>query len=241
MSTRKYKGTALQMLLALRLILENAILVADKIKAVRPKWDDAYFKRLIANINTILQSDFGYDVSAEMKEKTEVVNTKEAAAKMLLQQTKMQIELDFRKDPEKCKRYLKSLGLTISSRIGSATQDDVIKMLIAFRNNITPAIEKELTDAGMNPKTIADLKLLADELYSVNSEQEVVKSNSKTAVASLNDRLDELYDEVITIAKMAASMLTDELDAEKFSYLRAIKQMGYKEREKKTPPPGPKK
>lgn len=229
------------MLLALRLILDNAILVADKIKAVRPKWDDVYFNRLIASINSILESDFGYDVTAEMKDKTEAVNTKEGMAKTLLQQAKMQIELDFRKDPEKSKRYLKLLGLTISSRIGSATQDDVIKMLIAFRNNITPDIEKELTDAGMNPKTITDLKLLADEFYTINAEQEVVKSNSKASVASLNDRLDELYDEVITIAKMAASMLTDELDAEKFSYLRSIKQMGYKEPTKKTPPPGPKK
>lgn len=236
MSNRKYRGTAIQMLLALRIILENAISVADKLKQIRPKWDDAYFQGMIATINAILKNDFGYDAATAIKEKTEVVLAKEASAKTLLQQIKMQVELDFRKDKAKCQRYLVSLGLTLVKHISVAGQDQIIEMLTTFRKNLTPEMEKEFVDAGMNPQSIADLKLLADDFYNLNSEQEVLKSNQKVVSAALNDKLNDLYDEGIIIAKLAASMLTDKLDAEKFSFIRALKQVGYKEPPKKENP-----
>ncbi|TCN64517.1 hypothetical protein [Acetobacteroides hydrogenigenes] len=236
MSNRKYRGTAIQMLLALRIILENAISVADKLKQIRPKWDDAYFQGMIATINAILKNDFGYDAATAIKEKTEVVLAKEASAKTLLQQIKMQVELDFRKDKAKCQRYLVSLGLTLVKHISVAGQDQIIEMLTTFRKNLTPEMEKEFVDSGMNPQSIADLKLLADDFYNLNSEQEVLKSNQKVVSAALNDKLNDLYDEGIIIAKLAASMLTDKLDAEKFSFIRALKQVGYKEPPKKEKP-----
>ena len=43
----------------------------------------------------------------------------------------------------------------------------------------------------------------------------------------------DTHDEVITIAKIASTLLTDKADIEKFSYTHALKQMGYQESEKK--------
>jgi hypothetical protein len=226
----------MQMLLASEIIIDNAILLVAKIKALRPKWDEKYLAGVRETINGILKNDFGYDTSASIKEKTEEVLAKEASAKTLLQQVKMQVELDFRKEEAKCNRYLTSLGLTLVKHISAASQDAVGEMLNMFRINLTPEMEKELVDAGMNPQTLADLKLLSNDFNNLNMAQEVMKTNQKNISAALNDKLNNLYDEVITIAKMASSMLPDKLDAEKFSFTRALKQVGYTEPPKKEKP-----
>jgi hypothetical protein len=236
MNTRIYKGSAMQMLLASGIIIDNAILLVAKIKAMRPKWDEKYLAGMRETISGILKNDFGYDASASIKVKTEEVLAKEATAKTLLQQVKMQVELDFRKDEVKSNLYISTLGLTSVKHISTASQDMVGEMLNKFRINLTPEMEKELVDAGMNPQTLADLKQLAADFYYLNVEHEVMKTNQKNISVALNDKLNNLYDEVITMAKMAASMLPDKLDAEKFSFTRALKQVGYTEPPKKEKP-----
>lgn len=85
----------------------------------------------------------------------------------------------------------------------------------------------------MNPATLESIKALATELYQANALQEQKKIGSKETTATLNAQLNDIYDEVITIAKIASTLLTDKADIEKFSYTRALKQMGYQESEKK--------
>jgi hypothetical protein len=236
MNKRMFKGSAIQMLLASKIIMENAILLVAKIKALRPKWDEKYLAGVSDTVSGILKNDFGYDASASIKEKTEEVLAKEGTAKVLLQQVKMQLELDFRKDEAKSQRFLIALGLDSAKHISNASQDMVVEMLSKFRKNLTPAMEKELVDAGMSPQTFTDLKLLADDFPVLDVEQEVLKSTQKEISAALNDKLNTIYDEVITIAKMASSMLPDKLDAEKFNFTRTLKQVGYKEPPKKEKP-----
>jgi hypothetical protein len=233
MNERKYKGTAIQMLMATDLIIDNAIAMAPALTAARPKWTMSYLTDLKGNISSILEDNFGIKGTTSLKEVTATLTTKEIAAKAMLQQAKTQIEVDFGKDKSKCSSYLITLGLNKVKVIKNASQDATIEMLITFRNNLTPNIEADLTAAGMSPNTLANIKMLATELYQANALQEQKKIGSKETTATLNAQLNDIYDEVIGIAKIAASLLTEKADIEKFSYSRALKQMGYNEQEKK--------
>lgn len=233
MNERKYKGTAIQMLMATDLIMDNAIAMASTLIAARPKWTVSYLTDIKGNIASILEDSFGIKGTTSLKEVTSILVTKEIAAKAMLQQVKTQIGIDFRKDEAKRKEYISTLGFAKVKSIKDASQDATIEMLVTFRNNLTPAIEADLTAAGMNPATLESIKALATELYQANALQEQKKIGSKETTATLNAQLNDIYDEVITIAKIASTLLTDKADIEKFSYTRALKQMGYQESEKK--------
>lgn len=73
MSTRMYKGAPLLMLLALRVILENAIHIADKIKEARPKWDEAFLKCCLDRVNAILHDEFSINFIMSLQEQTEII------------------------------------------------------------------------------------------------------------------------------------------------------------------------
>lgn len=224
------------MLLALRLIADNALTIIDKVKAMRAKWDDKYFQGVIASINTILKNDFALDSTLIVKEKTEEVQVKEARAKDLLQKVKSQIEIEFHKEPEKCKRILTALGLNFASKLGITSQDKLIEILVAFQKNLPGSIKADLLATGMDEQPITEIVALADVFYNLNAQQEVLKTGKKDISDSLNTKLNDLYDEVITISKMASALMDSKLDAEKLSYLAALKQVGYKEPPKKAKP-----
>ena len=233
MNERKYKGTAIQMLMATDLIIDNAIAMAPTLTAARPKWTTSYLTDIKGNITSILEDNFGIKGTTSLKEVTATLTTKEIAAKAMLQQAKTQIEVDFGKDKSKCSNILITLGLNKVKLIKNASQDTTIDILTTFRNNLTPELETDLTTAGMSPTTLTGIKALAEELFQANALQEQKKIGSKETTAILNAQLNDIYDEVIGIAKIATTLLTDKADIEKFSYTRALKQMGYHESEKK--------
>lgn len=235
MNERKFKGTAIQMLMATGLIVDNAIGIAPTLTAARPKWTLSYFTDIKGQITGILEDNFGIRGTTSLREVTAALTTKEIAAKAMLQQAKTQIEVDFGKDKTKSSHYLTTLGLTKVKVIKNASQDATIEMLTIFRNNLTPEIESDLTAAGMSAATLNGIKALAKEFYEANALQEQKKVGSKETTATLNMQLNNLYDEVIGIAKIASTLLTDKAEIEKFSYSRALKQMGYQE-STKTPP-----
>jgi hypothetical protein len=241
MNERKFKGTAIQMLMAAGLLTDNAIAMTASLTAVRPKWTAGYFTDIKGNITSILEDSFGISANDSLKQLTTDLTTKEASAKSTLQHVKIQIEVDFGKDKTKCNRYLSILGLSNVKNIGNATQSQLSEMLVTFRNNLTLAIETDLTAAGMNPATLTSIKAMALDFYNTNAQQELAKVSTKETNATLTAQLNDVYDEVIGIAKIAASLLTDKADIEKFSYTRALKQVGYVEPPKTTKPPTPKK
>lgn len=228
------------MLMAAGLLTDNAIAMAATLTAVRPKWTAGYFSDIKGNITSILEDSFGISANADLKVITTNLTAKEAAAKSTLQHVKIQIEVDFGKDKTKCNRYLSLLGLSSVKNISNASQSQLADMLATFRNNLTPAIEADLTAAGMNPATLSNIKAMALDFYDTNAQQELAKISTKETNATLNAQLNDVYDEVIGIAKIATSILTDKADIEKFSYTRALKQVGYVEPQKSTKPPTPK-
>lgn len=235
MANRKYKGTAVQMLLALRLMSDNALTIIDKLIAIRAKWDSKYFQGVIATINTILKDDFGINPAIAVKEKTDQVLSMQARAKKLLQQVKTQVELDYRKDTAKGNRILEALGVGLFPAICDLSQSQLVEVLTVFQKNLTPELEAELVANGMNTAMFTELKGLAFGYYNLNAEQEALKSSKSDLTDELNIKLNDIYDELITVSKIASTMLESKADIDKLTYTTALKQVGYKETKKDEP------
>lgn len=233
MKTHSYKGTSVQMLLALRLIAENALAMVDKMKAVRAKWDEAYFKTLIDTIDSILKNEFAIDPSFLLKEKTEQVQATEQEAKSALQVVKTQVEIEFRNEPIKRDRILSTLGLTFVKQIGKASQVELVEMLTCFDKNLTPTLKTELSNVGIDDACLDRVCSFSETFYTLNTEQEVLKVGKKDISAAISEKLEVLYDEVINLSKLASAMLPNKLDADKLTYQRALVQIGYKEQKGK--------
>lgn len=229
MSARRYKGTPIQMLLALRIILENAIGIADRIKEVRPKWDEAFLKSYLSKVNAILRNEFGINFTISLKDRAEIADRVELAARILLQQIHIQIELDFKNDSVTRKLLIETLGFYKTKSLGLASQSQLLAILQVFSNNMTPEIEQMLVDAGMNPKLIADAQKLAAECEMLNVELDSFAR--ATVQLSYDDvsRLVNLYDEVMDIVTITSVLLPEVAEIGTLSYQRALEEVGYVE------------
>ena len=229
MSTRRYKGTPIQMLLALRIILENAIGIAERIKEVRPKWDEAFLKSYLSKVNSILYNEFGINFTISLKDRAEIADRVEAAARILLQQIQIQIEFDFKNDYVTRKSLIETLGFYRIKSLGLASQSQLLSILQVFSKSMTPEIEQQLVDAGMNPKLIADILQLAAECEMLNVE---IDSFARATVQLSYDdvnRLINLYDEVMDIVTITSVLLPDVAEIASLSYQRALEEVGYVE------------
>ena len=229
MSTRRYKGTPIQMLLALRIILENAIGIAERIKEVRPKWDEAFLKSYLSKVNSILYNEFGINFTISLKDRAEIADRVEAAARILLQQIQIQIEFDFKNDYVTRKSLIETLGFYRIKSLGLASQSQLLSILQVFSKSMTPEIEQQLVDAGMNPKLIADILQLAAECEMLNVE---IDSFARATVQLSYDdvnRLINLYDEVIDIVTITTVLLPEVAQTGTLSYQRALEEVGYVE------------
>ena len=227
MSTRKYKGSPLQMLLALRIILENAIRIADKIKEVRPKWDEAFLRSCLDRVNAILRNDFDINFTMSLRERADIIGRVEAAARILLQQIQIQIELDFKNDYVTRKSLIETLGFYRTKSLGLASQSQLLSILQLFSRNMTAEIEEQLVDAGMNPKLIADTHQLAAECEMLNVELD--SFGRATVQLSYDDisRLVSLYEEVMDIVTITTVLLPEVAETAALSYMQALYEVGY--------------
>lgn len=229
MSTKKYKGTPLQMLLALRSILENAISMADLIKTVRPKWDQAFLESQLEVVNNALRTHYGVTFSMSLTDRTEIISRVAGSARTILQQIKVQIDLDFRKDYGKHAELSSTLGLNKVKDLSCTTDNCVLVVLQCFSSGITAELKNDLTNAGMNPKLIDDAVSLAGECGSLNVEIDRFDRTPSGLTYEQSRQMEEIYQAVDDITTIISVLLPDVAEVESLSYEKALLAIGYVE------------
>lgn len=227
MSTRKYKGTPLQMLLALRIVLENAIRIADKIKEVRPKWDEAFLISCLDRVNAILQVEFRINFTMSLHERTEIIGRVEAAARIILQQVRVQIDLDFKNDYQNHAFLTQTLGFYRLKSLDLVSQCVLLTTLQIFCKNLTPEVEQLLVDAGMNPKLIAEVQRLGRECEMLNVELDTFARNTVDLSYDKVNLLVNLYDDVMDMTTIVEVLLPEVAETAALSYMQALYEVGY--------------
>ena len=237
MNQRKYRGTDVQMLLALGQITDRAIENVDTLSARRPQWKDPYFPNLKARITTALNNNVGVDPLSQIKEATATVeNTLETAHRGLMD-LKVEVEVGFKTNPTRGDALLTLLGLN-QLKAKNTQQSTYIDIMLTLKKNLSPAVKTELVEAGANPEAIDALLLKAAQLVGANEKQEGLKANRKGINAENVAELNAIYDEVISVCKLVETyFMGNDTLKEHFNFLKALKEQGYVPPAKKTAPP----
>ena len=228
---RVYKGKDVEMLTATSTIIEHAIKNKLVLIAKRATWADPFFDDINTRIDNAFEQYLGVDNAKKMREATQFINNLQSIAIPLLAEFKVQINADFT-NPRRTE-ILTQLGFTEHHKAAQrGDQEALIELLFKFKLNMTPALQTEITAPGMDPNTIVAISDNAQKIKDSNISQEALKGGRKVISAAGVNEFNEIYTQVIGIAKISAKIfIKTKPIAQGFSYSKAIKAQNF------NPPP----
>lgn len=238
---RVYNGADASMLTALAVIMGTATTPTIKtfLLSKRSNWADPHFKSLTDDINDAFKNVLGVKSKTDQVKATKELYAAVEAVIPKLRSFKEQVEVDF-EDDNREKQILNSLGFALWAKVQKGSQEALVELLATFNENMNSTLQKEITDAGTDVTYITDISKYADIVKDANIKQEGLKNNSKTVTADGIVELNKVYNNVMKVAKIAASLYTeigDTTTAEKFNYSKALAALGTAKKVKKVATP----
>lgn len=222
---RLFNGKDVDMLTACCTIIERAEEFKAELIASRPKWADPFFPDLSKRLYDAFPNLLGIDNAKELRQATLVVTGLHKAAIRDIALFKVQVEEDFKKNKTRRNEILTSLGFkTLLRDAQRNSQQSLIELLLTFKTNMTPELQKEIVAAGMNEALITQIKGYADTLNESNITQETLKGNRKIVSAEAVNELNALYSAVISVARIATKIYKgDKTKQAAFSFRHVMK------------------
>jgi len=222
--TRIYSMDDVKMLLTSSTIIETAILNKAFLIAERPSWVDPFFTDLQTKIDTVIQTYLGVDSAKELRKYSIAMNSLQKKAKVSLAKFKVQIDEDFKKDPIKQAEILNLLGFNTHLKdVQKDSQEALINLLFQFKKNLDKPLETQIS-AKINIVTINEILGYADTVKNTNVSQETAKNVKSTTTTNYITEFNNLYSEVISVAKIAAKFYQDNPTLkEQFSFSKISK------------------
>ena len=162
----------------------------------------------------------------QTKTTREIVTTQKQATDNLLT-FKIQLEVDFEDDPDTLRQMENNLGFSrLYNAAKSGEQEALIQLLSVFKQNMSPALKKQIMQAGMNGDIIDELIDMRDQINKLNIKQEALKGSTVNDTALNVDELNAIHRQVIGICKIAPRLLPDVPTAsEDFSFSRILNRL----------------
>lgn len=235
---RIYKGKDVEMLMALSTLLENATTNQDFLVSKRSTWAPPFFDNLKKRVDEICKNHLGIDSARDMRQSTQVVTRIQKQAIKDLALVKVQVEEDFKKDKPRQTEILKQLGFTTHLKnVQNKDQEALIMLLYRFKESL-PALRAEVEAKGTDKASLDAIVAYADALKNANVSQETFKASKKTITADALEAFNNVYDDVISVCKIAAKLLAEKPHLkQQFSYSKVLKGLNNKPGEKDALPP----
>ena len=220
--TRKYNTKDVEMLTATAAIIENAIANKTLLQAKRSTWADPFFENLKTQIQTTTETYLGKDAAQQMRQATQIVLSVQAQALNNLAEFKVQIEQDFKNVPVHKTEILTQLGFTSHHKSAQkGDQEALVNLLFQFKTNLNPTLNTEIVTKGIAQATIDTIIGYANTLKEANISQETYKSTRKEITDEAITAFNNIYDQVISIAKIASNFYkTDKTKQQQFSFAK---------------------
>lgn len=217
---RKFRGKAVEMLTTCAAIIENAIANHSFLFSKRHNWTIEFFEEIRTRIQRAYKLCIGVDTASGQREATALVSRIQADAMNDLAEVKIQIEQDFKRDKPQLDEILRLLGFSgYFAKALKRDQSALVTLLFRFQENLTDDLRTDITDRGTADETLERIVSFADELAGANITQETLKSNRKVLTEDIVNELNDIYDEVISIAKIARNFYKGDLaKQQEFSY-----------------------
>ncbi|MDR1865111.1 MAG: hypothetical protein LBR08_06005 [Bacteroidales bacterium] len=198
------------MLAACSTIIDNALANQDFLASKRVIWAPPFFETLKKRIDGDFRKYLGVGTKAGKTGKTaqpritKVIVTIQAQAMINLAEAKVQIEEDFKFDRERRDFILKELGfITYYKRARAKDQKALAQLLYRFKSGLTLDMQNEIIRKGTSADTIARIVAYADLLAATDVPRDAFGSSKKAITDEAIMEFNEVYNEVISIAKIA--------------------------------------
>ena len=225
---RAYKSKDVDMLAACETILTHALEQKDILQSKRSTWTDSFFTDLQTRIQNAYINHLGIDSAKELRAATQKVSTMQAKALKDLAEFKIQIQEDFKKDKTRLNELLTNLGFTQYHKTAQkGSQEALIQLLFQLKDNMTPELKAEIIEKGTAEAVILEIIAYADLLKTYNISQESLKGSRKEITQAAVSEFNEIYEQIISIAKIAAKFFKDNKAVqEQFSFARTVSNLG---------------
>lgn len=229
MSTRirKYTGKDVDMLVACSTIIENAIANKTFLQSKRSNWTDDFFTNLQNNINNALEQHLGIDSAKNLRGATQTLLSIQKQALKDLAEVKVQIAEDFKKEPIKQNEILTQLGFTTYLKEAQkGDQEALVQLLYKFKTNLTYDLKNDIVSKGTAESILTQTTTYADTLKNADITQETFKGTRKEITETAIKAFNEIYDDVISIAKIASNFYKEEpVKKDLFSFTKINKTL----------------
>lgn len=226
-ATRSYAGSTVQMLTVINTLIAHAKEHQSELVKVLSTYTPEYFSEVKAKIDELTESRFGKDVASQLRKATALLNGMQKEALDELSMFKSILETQFPKEPAFVEESLKVLGFTSHYRAArTRSQESLVLLLAKFRQQMTEELKSKILAKGAQPSLIEGLLAKGNELYIANVSQEVFKDHKKEDTQENILQFNELYREVIGIAKLASRVFKDKPALkDKFNYTKHLKAL----------------
>ncbi len=215
---RKYKGKDVDMLTTSQAITEQAIAHKDFLIEKRPSWAGLFFENHLNRIASCFEDILGIDNVGQQRRATQLVKTIHSGAYDKVSFFKVQVEEDFKKEPERRTEILKSLGFGYFAQ-SRRVQETMVQLLYQFKKGLTVELKAEILAKGTDAQVMDAIVAYADQLAKANVTQETLKGGRKEITSDSIRILNEIYDDTMSIAKIARKAYAgDKAKQDIFSY-----------------------
>lgn len=227
---RNYKNKDVDMLMTTSTLVENAITNKGYLLTKRSSWADPFFGNLKQRINTAMQTYLGIDSAKDLRQSTQALLKIQNEALVNLALVKVQIDEDFKNNKPRRAEILKELGFTTNLKNAQRKdQEALISLLYMFKQNLTGTLRTEIEIKGTDKEALDTIITYADNLKNANVNQETFKSSKKTITAAALTEFNEIYNEVISVSRIAAKFYADKpYLKDQFSYAKVAKALNNK-------------
>ncbi len=222
---RIYGGKDVNMLAACAVIMSQAIKHQLFLIQKRPKWAAPFLDDVEARIKSAFSNILGIDNAKEMREATQMLLNIQQKALLDLAEFKVQLETDFKNNKNRLREILINLGfIQHYKQVQKKDQQACVDLLFQFKQNMSAALQTEISNAGTPALLITAITGYADQLKDSNIMQEAAKGNRKEISQASVAELNAIYSEVIGIAKISSNFFkNDKAIQSQFSYAGIIK------------------
>lgn len=224
---RVYKGKDVDVLTSCATIIEQAINHKPALVAKRANWADPFFPNIKTRIQNAFTNFLGIDNALQMRDATQVVLGIQKNALKDLAEFKIQLMEDFKNKKTRRDEILTRLDFTAHHKEAqNKDQEALIQLLLTFKLNMTAALQTEITTAGTAASLITAIIGYADVLKNSDITQETMKGSRKVITEAGVKEFNEIYNIVISIAKISAKFFKDDAALkDKFSFAKTMKNL----------------
>ena len=224
---RHYNVKNIDMLITAATIVESAIANKEFLISKRATWQDPFFDDLKNRIDNAIQNIIGIDSAKDLRQATQTILNIQANALKDLAIVKVQITEDFKADKTRQAEILNQLGFTTYYKdTRNRDQEALINLLFRFKTNLTPTLKTEIVAKGTAAEALDNIIAHADVLKEADVNQETFKGIRKTITAASQTELNEIYDQTISISKIAGKLFKDQPTVkDQFSFRKVSKTL----------------